>query len=528
MRLIKLHRTPGKKRPPPPPPSLGGRPAIAVSNPSADNVPKAPPPIPSNKPRSNGLTTSQNAPLHTNRSFSATQYPKSAPTSPFRQPSDPVDDFHPYSHSPAPPVPLLPPRTGTASVPVSRAPSPSYPPASFASTSRTSHRSTSSLASAGSADDVPHYRPPPPIPIRTNSIAGKGHPSSDEATYDHASSATRSSRSASEGPLPPFRQSESFPPPPPTRTSSIRPPPSRNIARGEKVAPVKPAVATKSANLDGSESDAGDEDPSSLAKLADSVPDASLASRRPPTFTPDGAHVRFVTTARFTCAVVRRSWLVVGSAHHVRVFDLDLKTTVISVPVSAEATKVTALNFRTSTTDDDNGTIIWAGTKDGNLVEVDLTSGTILSSRSNIHPGAVTRVDRTPQGMVTMGEGGKLAFWVNDPTHGYPLLNFQATESRRLHEDSPFAELIHGNIWTSAGPSSKSELRTPSIRVYNPKAIPSFDCKDFALCPRMSTDLSNSDAPPLALTRHRLGCCTVRRQLCVHGARKSRFGLYGT
>lgn len=226
----------------------------------------------------------------------------------------------------------------------------------------------------------------------------------------------------------------------------------------------------------GSDSDDEDADPSTAtARLADSVPDASLASRRPPTFTSSGEYVRFATTSRFTCAIVRGAWLVVGSAHHVRAYDLNTKATVVNVPVSAEASKVTALNFRTSAQEDEDGAVIWAGTKDGNLVEVDLSTGQVTANRNNIHPGAVTRVDRLANGMVTLGETGKMLYWENDPTEGYPIMGFQSTESRRLYEDANFVELIHGKLWASSGPSSKADLRTPAVRIYEPSAVPTFD-----------------------------------------------------
>lgn len=193
-------------------------------------------------------------------------------------------------------------------------------------------------------------------------------------------------------------------------------------------------------------------------------------------------HIRFTTTSRYTCAIVRGSWLVVGSAHHVRVYDLNTKATILNVPVSAEASKVTALNFRTDVKDDGSTPVIWAGTKDGNLVEVDLTTGNITASRNNIHPGAILRVDRVKNGMVTLGEMGKLLYWENDKTEGYPLMGFQSTEARRLHEDASMVELIHGRLWASSGPSAKSDLKTPVVRIYEPSAKPTFDRESSCLC----------------------------------------------
>ncbi|KAI0056643.1 hypothetical protein BV25DRAFT_1831966 [Artomyces pyxidatus] len=300
---------------------------------------------------------------------------------------------------------------------------------------------------------------PPPLPVR------RGTAAVDESTprppNRHLSMADDPHAGTTSAPPTMERK-----PPPGHR---LPPPPTRTIGLGDKLPPAR--------RLPSDESDDSGEEEDPKAKAADAMPDSSRASRRAPTlaahdYAADHIHIH----AHTGVVCVSGHVYVVASHHHLKIFDLSVQETPIynldskSLGVSKDL-KVTSMEFRCAKSDVHKGRYIWIGTKDGNLLELDVTSGTVVGTKPNQHTSAVTHILRYASAMVTIDELGKTLVFTWEPTDEGMYMAHVQPRVARIAEKQEFAQIFHGMLWTSVREKETAPAgggsRGPIIRIYD-------------------------------------------------------------
>ncbi|KAG2361222.1 Endonuclease/exonuclease/phosphatase [Suillus spraguei] len=246
----------------------------------------------------------------------------------------------------------------------------------------------------------------------------------------------------------------------PLGSNKLPPPPTRTIAPGDKLPPARRAH-TPSSDEDSGAEDGGD-DPRTL------LPDASRASRRPPILRTPKIHL----PAYAAQVAVASTRALVATHHHLRCFDLTRQT---DVPIWVVDTremgvrdaKVTALEFRARSA----GGVVWAGTKEGHLVELDMYSGEVIGSKFGAHAGVVTHIFRHRNAMISVDESGKVLVFEPAATSGsdVPSLTFTAPRVYRTAEKQEFVKLLGGLLWTSVRSDTNGSGPTavPIVKIYD-------------------------------------------------------------
>ncbi|CAE6528242.1 unnamed protein product [Rhizoctonia solani] len=253
------------------------------------------------------------------------------------------------------------------------------------------------------------------------------------------------------------------------------PPPTRTIALGDKLPPPRRVSADDSSD--------SEDDPSAghlsanpaARKLQDDMPDSSQSRRCPPTFRP------------FTPVHVPSHGAVVATAgHHICVahtvveiydaqkmpspqFTIDLEY--LGIEWRSKEPRVTAMEFRSGETRDDDGRYLWCGGKDGHLFELDVWTGhvTDILIPSGGHSLTVIHILRYGDSMLTMDESGKIIVFEPSEDRLAPALS-RFTRSHRTAEKQTFAKILGGHLWTSAGTGgggSTTSARGTPFRTYD-------------------------------------------------------------
>ncbi|KAG0697115.1 Endonuclease/exonuclease/phosphatase [Suillus ampliporus] len=234
-------------------------------------------------------------------------------------------------------------------------------------------------------------------------------------------------------------------------SAKLPPPPTRTIAPGDKLPPARRTHSPSSDEESGPE-DVGDDPRMHL-------PDASRASRRPPTVRTPKIHV----PAYAAQVLVAGSRVLVATHHHLRCFDL---AQFADVPMWVRDTKdmgvrdakVTALEFRAGS----RGGVAWAGTKDGRLLEVDMDSGEVTPLKLGSHAGMVTHIFRHGNSMVTVDDSGKVLVFKSSGSEGQSLKHVY-----RIADKQEFVKLIGGLLWTSVRSDTNGPATVPVLRIYD-------------------------------------------------------------
>jgi len=226
-------------------------------------------------------------------------------------------------------------------------------------------------------------------------------------------------------------------------------------------------------------SDSSDEEEEEESKTRIDLPDSSRSSRKPPyaDFYPHSeSHVSVPHNGVYAVA---GSIVAVVSSHTVKLFDLAVSESPLyavdlkDISPDHRSRKPTSLAFRNSRAHGENATLLWIGTKDGHLFEVDVRSAVLVSSRMAAHAQAVTHIFPTGHMMVTMDDNGKVLIFAPDGSQDFVLSNAQARVVR-VADKQDFVKLIAGRLWTSARESSSgvaNSSRGPIVRVYDILAL---------------------------------------------------------
>ncbi|KAG6873599.1 hypothetical protein C0995_013972 [Termitomyces sp. Mi166 len=509
---------PGAKRPPPPPPPSRPSkimPSSNFSNPDLSAALLRPVPIPPNKAHASPRPQSPGIPPPPRHKLAT------APASPRQPPS-----AYPPDTSNKPPIPprhaksdtsFLKPQvqntdnmntnmldtyirtispfsdddttpTAPPTHPSRRKPAP--PPSGESSlASSESDLSVSSRSSRYRTDapftSSPNTSPvPPPLPFRRpGSGPGLASSSSEESTNTSPPLPARPSPNLT---ISPHISTSDSPSPSSSTPSSSRkpfgshglpPPPTRTILPGDPLpAPRRPPTPAYSDDESVDESD---------EPVVDPLPDSSRTSRRPPVMSFHYANVEPNIHAAIPGAVcVAGTCAVVAGTHHLRVYDLVVsdvsKMTLEMKAVVGKECKIASMEWRPSVVREERGCVLWVGTKEGHLVEVDVRSGVVRERRYNAHHGAVNHIFRYGRSMVTIDESGKGFVWAPtpDPDGGAGVdVSLEKTTPRvvRIGEHCAFLKIIQGRLWTATrgdtqailSASSSAKVQVPVIKIYD-------------------------------------------------------------
>ncbi|KAF8430424.1 hypothetical protein L210DRAFT_3651845 [Boletus edulis BED1] len=261
----------------------------------------------------------------------------------------------------------------------------------------------------------------------------------------------------------------------PIGSPRLPPPPTRTIALGDKLPPIRRAPSPSSDEEFGSE-----EDP--RVRGAESLPDSSRSSRRPPSM-PSASFLEYKlqVPAHSGHVAVAGSGVVVASGHHIKYYDLssnDGLSWVLDTRDGMRGSVASCLEFRSARNVADRGKYLWVGTKEGHLLEVDVEMGVFTSSKMGIHASQVTSIFRHGSMMVTVDEIGKS--FIFDPNSNASAgidadlsddinLVYTAPRVYRLGEKVEFVKLLGGLLWTAVRTDvhGVGMASLPVIRVYD-------------------------------------------------------------
>ncbi|KAL0065255.1 hypothetical protein AAF712_007766 [Marasmius tenuissimus] len=335
------------------------------------------------------------------------------------------------------------------------------------------------------------YHPPPPHRIHptssVSSITDTNFIASPVATTPIASSSLNGHGAATE------RKAFGKLPPPPTRT----------IAPGDKLPPARRPPTPSS------DEDEDSDDEEVKGPGVDMLPDSSNSSRRPPHLLVNpyespvhgypgvapGTDNRIHVPAHSGHLVVTNGHVVVGQSHYLKVFDIgrsvdvplmDLDLKVLVREIRGSSATVSALEIRCSNGSGDDkgkatergnsgvgGNVVWVGTKEGHLIEVNVKSGEITGWKYSAHMHPIVHILRYGSAMVSIDDSGKaLIFGSPEPVSPSADADMLKTTPRvmRVTDKLEFTKVVCGLLWT-AGRSdaqvSGTHHRVPVIRIYD-------------------------------------------------------------
>lgn len=179
---------------------------------------------------------------------------------------------------------------------------------------------------------------------------------------------------------------------------------------------------------------------------AGEYPDTSHSNRRPPFFTKGPFEIATKYDAR-----ILDVWgeYVCTTGHVTKVWN-TLDGRLVMNLAHAEGTKIVSVAIKPGATVKDDGTRLWLGNNIGDLIEVDISSGTVMAIKSNAHTRReITKIYRNGKELWTLDDGGTLHLWAPDNTGEPNLAN--PSQSFRLPKGHTFSLVVDGELWHAAG-----------------------------------------------------------------------------
>ena len=214
----------------------------------------------------------------------------------------------------------------------------------------------------------------------------------------------------------------------------------------------------------------------SQVRRAEDLPDASRANRRPPEYAPP---VLIPTKSHIACIAVHGNRIVTGHGNKLKLHQTtgtEIEETVhyLSTEHEKKELKLSALAFRPEHTQDDHGRYLWCGTKEGTIVEFDLSESSVTICRSNIHTAPVILLERVGDQMISLDESGKICIWLaksEDRSIQCASLR-EAPVTQRIDLDRyACAFLVGEQLWVATAAestSTSSKQLVPRLRMYQP------------------------------------------------------------
>ena len=348
-------------------------------------------------------------------------------------------------------------------------------------TTKTSFDNDVAQASPRSVMPPPPPRPPPRKRPATS-------PAKRENGFSSASLPIHS-LSASPPPLPVRRSTivdpaVAGPPPPlPTRShingnegaerkalgvSRLPPPPTRTIALGDKLPPARRPTTPSS------DEDSGEEDEQKI-QTADLMPDSSTSSRRPPAlgFRDGYSEPKIHVHPHSGCVALSGSHVVVGHHHQIKIYDLAVSEVpsfnLDTKDMGVKDSKVTCMEFRPTVSQVDRGFLLWVGTKEGHIFELDIRTGSVRGTKYAAHLHPIMYLFRHGRSMISLDESGKTLVFSPDPDNQEDItLPLTMPRVIRTTEKQDFVKLLDGKLWTATRLEyNGAGQRLPVIRIYD-------------------------------------------------------------
>lgn len=184
------------------------------------------------------------------------------------------------------------------------------------------------------------------------------------------------------------------------------------------------------------------------ALIADTLPDASRANRRPPSLEPR----RQATLKHFTCAAVSGHTICLASGDKVRVYRVGStalqgsdKLCSLVAEKGGKEVKITTMAFRPDEVDE--GRYLWCGTKEGQIWEMDIAHALVVGVRQSVHTAAIVVMERLGPDLLTMDESGKICIWSGKPLS----LTSQPVSQRITLEKGSVVLALGHQLWVCAG-----------------------------------------------------------------------------
>ncbi|PQE22826.1 Endonuclease exonuclease phosphatase protein [Rutstroemia sp. NJR-2017a BBW] len=183
-----------------------------------------------------------------------------------------------------------------------------------------------------------------------------------------------------------------------------------------------------------------------LSFKAGEYPDTSHSNRRPPYF---NKGVYEIATKYDTRILDVCGEYVCTSGHMTRVWSLLDGGVVMNLP-HTEGIKIVSVAFKPAAEVKNEGTRLWLGNNVGELVEVDIASGTVVASKSNAHTRReIVKIYRHLNELWTLDDGGTLHLWAPDST-GEPNLS-NPSQSFRIPKGHSFSLVVGDELWHATG-----------------------------------------------------------------------------
>ncbi|GLB33204.1 putative inositol polyphosphate phosphatase, catalytic domain [Lyophyllum shimeji] len=255
----------------------------------------------------------------------------------------------------------------------------------------------------------------------------------------------------------------------PLGSARLPPPPTRTIGLGDKLPPPRRPPSPSS------DEESGDEDDSKV-QMADTLPDRSRTSRRPPVLSfREGQQEPNIHVHAFSgIASVAGTTAVVAHHHHIKIYDLAMSDVPVysleAKDLSPKDFKVTSMEFRPSAKRADRGFVLWLGTKEGHIFELDARTGAVVASKHLAHLHAITHIFRHGRSMVTLDDSGKGLIFAPEASGEDISLPYTQPRVVRVAEKQDFVKIIGGKLWTAARTDQQvlpGALKIPVVRIYD-------------------------------------------------------------
>ncbi|EXJ91921.1 hypothetical protein A1O3_00471 [Capronia epimyces CBS 606.96] len=260
------------------------------------------------------------------------------------------------------------------------------------------------------------------------------------------------------------------------------PPPKRGSVDEDEIPPATRAQtfgtdfskrpSTKSFGTDSDDAEEVAEEPQTARS---EYPDSTHTNRRPP-YSKGGVWEISTKSDSRTMEVCGRHLCTAG--YTTRVFDMSSGEQVMSIS-HGETVKVTAVVFKPAVELANEGSRLWLGTNTGDLMEVDVTTHTIVTTNSSHNRREIVRILRNQRDLWTLDDDGKLFVWEADES-GLPNLKY-SHGSHKVQKGHSCSMAINGQLWLASG---------KEIRIYNPGSDESFAALPKPLSQQGSLDIT--------------------------------------
>lgn len=196
------------------------------------------------------------------------------------------------------------------------------------------------------------------------------------------------------------------------------------------------------------------------AQMAATFPDCSKANRRQP-YIKQGVHEIYTKSDTRVSDVCGHH--VATSGHLTRVWNILDGELVMSL-AHAEGVKATAVVFKPAADVQDEGARIWIGNSEGELMEADIATQSVVASKPNAHlRHEIIRIYRHRHELWSLDDNGTLNVW-GPGADGTPSLEGGPHQTYRVPKGHTFSMVVGDELWHATGKEIRVFLPTVDSR----------------------------------------------------------------